>query len=87
MDFKQMNLMDWLKLCFIVLLIIGIGMFTVNQTMGYFYKSQFLQAPCALCVKINPHLEDCIREHRSVRSGPEYEMNLSVEDLEGLFKP
>ena len=41
----------------IILLVIGAGMFAVNQTLGYMYKSEFLQDPCGLCIELNPTFE------------------------------
>jgi len=43
----------------IVIAIIILGMVAINQTLGFFYKSQFLQSPCALCVDINPEWGRC----------------------------
>ena len=34
-------------------------MFSINQTLNYFYKSEFLQTPCELCLKVNTHLDLC----------------------------
>lgn len=44
----------------VVLLIVSIGLFAVNQTLLYIYKSQLLQKPCDLCIKLNPQVENCI---------------------------
>ena len=37
----------------IIILVVGLGVFAVNQTLQYFYRSQFLQDPCGLCKKLN----------------------------------
>ena len=34
----------------------------VNQSLGYLYKSRFLQKPCDLCEELNPHLKDCFKD-------------------------
>ena len=52
-------MIEWMKLVAIMLLIIGLGMFALNQTLSYYYKSEFLQTPCSLCLEINPELEFC----------------------------
>jgi hypothetical protein len=44
----------------IVLAILSLGLFAVNQVLSFRYKSVFLQTPCELCVNLNPHLEKCI---------------------------
>jgi len=51
---------EWLILVILILLLIAIGMFAINQTLGYFYKSQLLQGPCALCAELNPGVAHCI---------------------------
>ena len=43
----------------IILVIVVLGMVAINQTLGFFYKSQFLQEPCALCVSLNPEWSRC----------------------------
>lgn len=50
---------DLLKLIGIILVVILIGMFAVNQTLTYFYKSAFLQTPCQLCLSENKELDLC----------------------------
>jgi hypothetical protein len=72
----------------IITIVIAIGMFAVNQTLGYYYKSQFLQSPCQLCKDVNPHLEKCFKDASIVYKDLEgniiskeelnkYEINLS----------
>lgn len=45
----------------IIVLIISLGVFSVNQSLNYFYKSKFLQSPCKLCEELNPHLKSCFK--------------------------
>ena len=59
---KPKSTLDILIYLIIMLAVVGIGMFAVNQTMGYFYKSKFLQTPCALCEELNPHLSECFKQ-------------------------
>jgi hypothetical protein len=44
----------------LILIILALGLFVVNQFLGYMYKVQFLKAPCSLCVELNPEVEKCI---------------------------
>lgn len=37
----------------LILLVIGLGLFALNQSMTWFYKAEFLQSPCGLCEKLN----------------------------------
>jgi hypothetical protein len=49
-----------LKTIAIVLLIIGLGVFAVNQVLTYYYKTEFLKSPCYLCGELNPEVKICI---------------------------
>ena len=54
---KKDDLIQWLQLLLIILLVVGAGLFAINQGLGYFYKSRFLQGPCSLCKELNPGLD------------------------------
>jgi len=41
----------------IILLVVSIGVFGINQVLTYFYHSELLQKPCDLCYKLNPQLD------------------------------
>lgn len=47
------------KAIVVILLIIGLGLFIINQFLSYYYKAQFLAGPCQLCVKLNPEVGNC----------------------------
>ena len=51
--------MNYVKEIIIILSIILLGLFVVNQTLEFYYKSEFLQSPCGLCQKLNPLIEPC----------------------------
>lgn len=55
--------------------VIALGALAVNQTLGYIYKSQFLQTPCTLCVELNPHLEECFTEESNYVANDTLEFN------------
>lgn len=46
----------------IILLIISLGFFAINQFLKFKYNSAFLQTPCELCEKLNPNisLKNCL---------------------------
>lgn len=50
------------KLIFALILIsvVGMGLFAVNQTLGYIYKAHFLKSPCNLCAQLNPDVRNCV---------------------------
>jgi hypothetical protein len=41
----------------IIVLVIAIGLFALNQFFAWHYKAELLQKPCDLCMKLNPDLE------------------------------
>lgn len=58
--YNNRSLKDWLVLAFLIVLVVSLGMLAVNQTLEFFYKSEFLRSPCGLCGKLNPEVEQCI---------------------------
>ena len=38
----------------IIVIVIAVGMFAMNQAFAWYYKAQFLRGPCALCIDENP---------------------------------
>jgi len=48
------------KTIIIVLIIVSLGLFALNQTLGYIYKAHFLKSPCDLCAQLNPNISNCI---------------------------
>lgn len=48
----------------IILAVVGLGVFLVNQVISYQYKNQFIQGPCELCVKLNPDWATCYKDTR-----------------------
>lgn len=57
---KKNKLEDFFKFVIIILAVVALGLFCVNQTLGYIYKAQFLKSPCKLCGDLNPEVESCI---------------------------
>jgi hypothetical protein len=50
----------------IVLLVVGAGLFAINQYLDYRYKSVFLSSPCVLCQKVNPELDNCFKIKKEI---------------------
>lgn len=46
------KLVDGLKIAIIIIGVIALGMFAINQTYNYFYKTKLLLDPCSLCKQI-----------------------------------
>ena len=58
---KNKKINQWLITALVILAVVGVGVFAVNQTLGYIYRSQFLQTPCEVCLDLNPNLDLCNR--------------------------
>lgn len=58
---EKQKIIDAGKIIIIVLFVIGLGLFALNQTLNFFYKSEFLQKPCDLCQKLNTNLTLCYK--------------------------
>lgn len=45
------------KFCLIIIVVVALGLFAINQFFAWHYKIVFLKTPCDLCMELNPHLE------------------------------
>lgn len=54
---SETKTIDKIKLIFIIILIVSLGLFSINQFLGWYYKMELLNSPCDLCVELNPDLE------------------------------
>ena len=50
------------KTIIIILVVVGLGLFAMNQGLAYIYKVQLLAKPCKLCEELNPHLNECFNK-------------------------
>jgi len=73
------SIRDILFLIVIVLIVIGLGLFALNQVLTFYYKSEFLQTPCALCEELNPHLKDCFRIESNIEN--KNIINITLEEI------
>jgi len=55
-ELKEYSIKDWALLILVVLIVVGLGLFAVNQFYEYRYKTYTLKYPCQLCEEINPHI-------------------------------
>lgn len=53
--------MDFLKTIGLIFLVVALGMLAVNQSLEFYYRAEFLKAPCSLCAELNPDVEVCIQ--------------------------
>ena len=78
---NKMILYEWLKTICIVILVVTLGVFMINQILEYRYRSAFLQDPCGLCVSLegNEHLEPCFVSNSQINIDPN--TGEPIEDL------
>jgi len=55
----QKTIKEWAITILIIVCIAGAGLFVVNQFFAWQYKTYLLQAPCDLCVSLNPNYTRC----------------------------
>jgi hypothetical protein len=57
-----------LKTILIIIAVAALGVLLINQSLGYYYKSRFLQSPCTLCEELNPNylLNNCNKIDRVI---------------------
>jgi len=48
------------RFIFIILLVCALGLYIINATFAWEYKSNFLQTPCQFCAHLNPNQSKCI---------------------------
>lgn len=71
---RSEKFLSWKEKLILLSWIVGVcavGLFAVNQYFEFHYKAQFLKAPCALCLELNPEVsKQCfIREDRLFPNG------------------
>lgn len=69
---KNENLNNWMRFAIIVVIVVGGGLFIVNQFFSWKYKVQLLTKPCDLCISLNPNFTRCNVEIIRI---PENQMN------------
>lgn len=74
----------WMMLI-MVLLVLALGLTAINQGLGYYYKSKFLQTPCELCAELNPQYQECFKPHIIYKEGEVEKINITIS--EDLFSP
>lgn len=73
------------KYILIGLFTLALCMFAINQTLAYFYKSQFLQGPCELCTTINPRFKSCFITVTKNPFAPSGYESVTSDDLERVL--
>lgn len=68
---EKNNVLIWGRFLLIVFIICLVGLLAINQALEYFYRAEFLKAPCSLCLELNPEVaRQCfIREDRLFPNG------------------
>jgi len=55
-----------LKTIAIILIVVAIGTFAVNQVLTYYYIAEFLKTPCKLCRDLNEDVDKCLTEEGKI---------------------
>jgi len=53
---------EYMKVAILALIVVSLGMITINQSLDYYYRNQFLAGPCQLCADLNPGIGDCFKD-------------------------
>lgn len=69
-------------------IVMTLGLIAINQGMGYYYKSELLQAPCTLCLELNPEIdEQCFIKRESITPGTVRTWETNLSNLTNLLVP
>jgi hypothetical protein len=69
-NIKEKSIKDYIMMALIVLSVVAIGLFVVNQTLEFFYKAEFLKSPCGLCEELNQNYCDTkINKENNIMEG------------------
>lgn len=58
-------ILNYLLIACIFAVIIGGGLFVINQFFAWHYKAYLLQKPCDLCISLNPNYTRCYQQQIS----------------------
>jgi len=67
-EIKQYNAVEWAYLLLIIAIVVGIGLFGVNQYLAFRYKAIWLSTPCELCLELNDHVDLCPKQITNLSS-------------------
>lgn len=59
-NIKETTMKDRLIIIAIMLIIIGAGLFSINQYASFRYKTVLIQQPCNLCIEKYPNAQSCL---------------------------
>ena len=63
-------------LALIVIGVVALGLLAVNQFLSFMFKADFLNSPCDLCERLNPHLAECFHIE-SINRTSEYNIKIN----------
>jgi len=58
-DIKNWNTKDWLKALALIVIVLAVGFFFLNQFMQFRYSAYLLSKPCDICLKLNENISLC----------------------------
>jgi len=85
MNDKLLYYYDILKMIFVILLIVALGLWCINSFFEYKYNISVLQNPCGVCAEVNKPQASCIQECFTFRV-PAFSSKYNVSDYNFSFK-
>ena len=85
MDKEELINMLWIA--FLILIVVGVGLFAVVQYQKYYYNNQLLKNPCNVCLSENPEIT-CYVENKNNKDYSTYgrinwgDINLTTSSIE-----
>jgi hypothetical protein len=74
---KSYSLKDKLLMALIIIGVIALGLFVLNQFISWRYKALLLQTPCDICRELNPSVENCFTEIEKGINKNQFKLNLT----------
>lgn len=69
-ELKNYSIIEWMNLALIVLIVLCLGLISVNKFLHYRYDVYLIQAPCKLCTDANPKLELVLKPEYQINNNP-----------------
>jgi len=53
---------DRVKTVMVIIIVVALGLFILNQAFSLYYKAELLKYPCELCLEVNEDLKLCEKD-------------------------
>lgn len=69
----------------IILCVVAVGLFLVNQFLAYRYKAVLFSTPCDVCLELNPLLEPCFKNELTIYQDPVTKEQLNKSEVKEKY--